>query len=171
MSELFASGGQSWSFSFSISPSNEYSGLIFFRIDWMDLLAVQGILKSLLLYHSSKASIVWCSAFFTVQLSHSYMTPGKTIALTYMDLSVGKVMSFLFNMLSRFVMTFLPRSKRLLISRLQSLSTVIHLFLWRHFLLLFLPCTSHHGHLYTSTSQVQSHSCVAQLSVHYFFFG
>ena len=94
-----------WSFSFSISPSNEYSGLIFFRIDWCDLLAVQGTLKSLLQHHSSKASILWRSAFFIVQLSHPYMTTGKTIALTGQTF-VGKVMSLLFNMLSRLVITF-----------------------------------------------------------------
>ena len=113
-----------WSFSFSISPSNEYSGLISFRMDWLDLLAVQGTLKSLLQHHSSKASILWCSAFFMVQLSHPYMTTGKTIALTKWTF-VGKVMSLLFNMLSRLVITFLPRSKHLLISWLQSPSTVI----------------------------------------------
>ena len=113
-----------WSFSFSISPSNEYSGLISFRIDWFDLLAVQGTLEILLQHHSSKASILQCSAFFTVQLSHPYMTTGKTIALTRQTF-VGKVMSLLFNMLSRLVITFLPRSKRLLISWLQSPSAVI----------------------------------------------
>ena len=102
-----------WSFSFSISPSNEYSRLISFRIDWLDLLAVQGTLKSLLQHHSSKASILWPSAFFIVQLSHPYMTTGKTIALTRWTL-VGKVMPLLFNMLSRLVITFLPRSKRCL---------------------------------------------------------
>ena len=107
-----------WSFSFSISPSNEYSALISFRMDWLDLLAVQGILKSLLQDHSSKASILWCSAFFIVQLSHPYMTIGKTIALTRQTF-VGKVMSLFFNMLSRLVITFLSRSKRLLISWLQ----------------------------------------------------
>ena len=112
------------SFSFSISPSSEYSGLISFRMDWLDLLAVQGTLKSLLQYHSSKASILWHSAFFTVQLSHPYMTTGRTIALTRQTF-VGKVMSLLVNMLSRFVMTFLPRSKCLLISWLQSPSAVI----------------------------------------------
>ena len=115
-----------WSFSFSISPSNEYSGLISFRIDWFDLLAVQGTLKSLLQHHSSKASILWCSAFFTVQLSHLYMTTGKTVALTKSTF-VGKVMSA-FYMLSRFVIVFLPRSKLFFfffISWLQSLSTVI----------------------------------------------
>ena len=104
-----------WSFSFSISPSNEHSGLISFRMDWLDLFAVQGTLKSLLQQHSSKASIFWCSAFFIVQLSHPYMTPGKTIGLTRWTF-VGKVMSLLFNMLSRLVITFLPRSKHLLIS-------------------------------------------------------
>ena len=104
-----------WSFSFSISPSNEYSGLISFRMDWLDLLAVQGTLKSLLQYQSSKASILQRSAFFTVQRSHPHMTTGKTIALTRRTF-VGKVMSLLFNMLSRLVITFLPRSKRLLIS-------------------------------------------------------
>ena len=113
-----------WSFSFSISPSNEYSGLISFRMDWLDLLAVQGTLKSLLQHHKSKASILQCSAFFMVQLSHPYMTTGKTIALTKWTF-VGKVMSLLFNMLSRLVITFLPRSKHLLISWLQSPSTVI----------------------------------------------
>ena len=113
-----------WSFSFSISPSNEHSGLISFRMDWLDLLAVQGTLKSLLHHHSSKASILQCSAFFTVQLSHPYLTPGKTIALTTWTF-VGKVMSLLYNIPSRLVITFLPRSKRLLISWLQSLSAVI----------------------------------------------
>ena len=108
-----------WSFSFSISPSNEYSGLISFRMDWFDLLVVQGTHKSLLQHYSSKALILWHSAFFTVQLSHPYMTTGKTIALTRQTF-VGKVMSLLFNMLSRLVITFLPRSKCLLISWLQS---------------------------------------------------
>ena len=103
-----------WSFSFSINPSNEYSGLTSFRIDWLDHLAVQGTLKSLLQNHSSKALILQCSAFFTVQLSHPYMTTGKTIALTRWTF-VGKVMSLLFHMLSRLVITFLPRSKHLLI--------------------------------------------------------
>ena len=116
---------QYWSFSFNISPSNEYSGLISFRIDWFNLLAVQGTLKNLLQHHSSKASILRCLAFFIVQLSHPYMTTGNTIALT-IRIFVGKVMSLLFNMLSRFVIAFLPRSKRLLISWLQqSPSTVI----------------------------------------------
>ena len=113
-----------WSFSFRISPSNEYSGLIFFRIDWLDLLAVQGTLKSFLQHHSSKASILWCSAFFLVQLSHPYMTPGKTTTLTRWTF-VSKVMSLLFNMQSRFVMAFLPRTKHLLISWLPSPSAVI----------------------------------------------
>ena len=113
-----------WSFSFSISPSNEHPGLISFRIDWLDLLAVQGTLKSLLQHHNSKASIFWCSAFFTVQLSHPYMTTGKTIALTRQTF-VGKIMSLLLNMLSRLVITFLPRSTCLLISWLQSPSAVI----------------------------------------------
>ena len=113
-----------WSFSLSISPSNEHPGLISFRMDCLDLLAVQGTLKSLLQHHSSKASILWCSAFFTVQLSHPYMTAEKTIALTRWTF-VGKVMSLLLNMLSRLVVTFLPRSKRLLISWLQSPSAVI----------------------------------------------
>ena len=113
-----------WSFSFNISPSNEHPGLISFRMDWLDLFAVQGTLKSLLQHHTSKASILRCSAFFTVQLSHPYMTSGKTIALTR-RIFVGKVMSLLFNMLSRLVITFLSRSKRLLISWLQSPSSVI----------------------------------------------
>ena len=113
-----------WSFNFSISPSNEYSGLISFRIDWLHLLAVQGTLKSLLQHHSSKASVLWCSTFFIVQLSHPYLTTGKTIALTRWT-SVGKVMSFLFNMLSRLVIAFLPRSKHLFISWLKSPSAVI----------------------------------------------
>ena len=113
-----------WSFSFNISHSNEHPGLISFRVDWLDLLAVQGNLKSLLQHHSSKASILWHSAFFRVQLSHPYMTTGKTIALTTRTF-VGKLMSLLFNMLSRLVTTFLPRSKCLLISWLQSPSAVI----------------------------------------------
>ena len=113
-----------WSFSFSISPSNEYSGLISFRMNWLDLLAVQGTLKSLLQHHSSKASILRLSAFFIVQLSHPYMTTGKTVALTTWTF-VGKVMSLFFNMLSRLVIAFLLRSKRLLISWLQSPSAVI----------------------------------------------
>ena len=112
-----------WSFRFSISPSNERPRLIF-RMDWLDLLAVQGTLKSLLQHHSSKASILWCSAFFTVQLLHPYMTTGKPIALTRRTF-VGKVMSLLLNMLSRLVITFLPRSKCLLISWLQSPPAVI----------------------------------------------
>ena len=113
-----------WSFSFNISPSNEHPGLISFRMDWLDFLAVQGTLKSLLQHHSSKASILWCSALFIVQLSHPCMTTGKTIALTRWTF-VDKVMSLLLNMLSRLVITFLPRSKRLLISWLQSPSAVI----------------------------------------------
>ena len=113
-----------WSFSFSISTSNEHSRLISFRMDWLDLLAVQGSLKSLLQHHSSKASILRCSAFFIVQLSHPHPTTGKTIALTRWTF-VGKVMSLLFNMLSRLVIAFLPRSKHLLTSWLQSPSTVI----------------------------------------------
>ena len=113
-----------WSFSFSIIPSKEIPRLISFRMDWLDLLAVQGTLKSLLQHHSSKASILWHSAFFTVQLPHPYMTTGKSIALTRQTF-VGKVMSLLLNMLSRLVITFLPRSKRLLISWLQSPSAVI----------------------------------------------
>ena len=113
-----------WSFSFSIIPSKEIPGLISFRMDWMDLLAIQGTLKSLLQQHSSKASILRHSVFFTVQLSHSYMTTGKTIALTRRTF-VGKVMSLLLNMLSRLVITFLPRSKCLLISWLQPSSAVI----------------------------------------------
>ena len=113
-----------WSFSFSIIPSKESPGLISFRMDWLDLLAVQGTLKSLLQHHSSKASVLRHSAFFTVQLSHPYMTTGKTIVLTRWTF-VGRVMSLLFNMLSRLVTTFLPRSKRILISWLQSPSAVI----------------------------------------------
>ena len=113
-----------WSFSFNTSPSNEYSGLTSFRMDWLDLLAVQRTLKSLLQHYSSKASILWCSAFFIVQLSHPHMTIGKTIALTR-RIFVGKVMSLLFNMLSRLVIIFMPRSKHRLISWLQSPSAVI----------------------------------------------
>ena len=113
-----------WSFSFSISPSNEHPGLISFRMDWLDLLAVQGTLKSLLQHHSSEASILWCSAFFTIQLSHTYMTTGKSITLTKWTI-IGKVMSLLFNMLSRLVITFLAKSKRLLMSWMQSPSAVI----------------------------------------------
>ena len=115
---------KSWSFSFNIIPSTEIPRLISMRMDWLDLHAVQGTLKSLFQHHSSKASILWCSAFFTVQHSHPYMTTGKTVALTRQTF-VGKVMSLLFNMLSRLVITFLPRSKRLLISWLQSPSAVI----------------------------------------------
>ena len=113
-----------WSFNFNISPSNEHLGLISFRMDWLDLLAVQGTLKSLLQHHSSKASILWYPAFFIVQLSHPYMTTRKTIALTRLSF-ISRVMSLFFNMLSRLVIAFLPRSKCLLISWLQSLSAVI----------------------------------------------
>ena len=113
-----------WNFILSISPSNDYSGMISFRMDWLDLLAVQGILKSLLQHHSSKASILQCSAFFIVQISHTFMTTGKTINLTRWSF-VGKVMSLFFNMLSRLVIVFLPRSKHFLISWLQSPSAVI----------------------------------------------
>ena len=122
MSQPFASGGQS--IGASASASNEYSGLISFRIDWLDLLAVPGTLKSRLQHHSSKASVILRSAFFMVQLSHPYMTTGKTIALTRRTF-VSKVMSLLFNMLSRLLITFLPRSKHLLISWLQSPSAMI----------------------------------------------
>ena len=122
-----------WSFSFNISPSNEYPGLIFFRMDWLDLFAVQGTLKSLLQHHSSKASILWCSAFFIVQLSRPYMTTEKTISLTRWTF-IGKVMSLLLNMLSRLVINILPRSKRLLIrfldwwkSRLSDIERGFHL--------------------------------------------
>ena len=115
---------KNWSLRFNISPSSEHSGLISFRMDWLDLLAVQGTLKSLLQHHSSKASIFWCSAFFIVQLSHPYMTTGKTIALTRQTF-VDNGMSLLFNMLSMLAIAFLPRSKHLLISWLQSLSAVI----------------------------------------------
>ena len=124
MSQLCMTCPKYWSFSFNISHSNEHPGLISFRMDWLDLLAVQGTLKSLLQHYSSKASILQRSAFFTVQLSHPYMTTGKIIALTRRT-SVGKVMSLLLNMLSRLVITFFPRSKRLLISWLQSPSAVI----------------------------------------------
>ena len=112
-SVLYITWPKHWSFSFSISPSNKYSGLISFMIDLLDLLAIEGTLKSLLQHHSSKASILWCSAFFIVQLSHPYMTTGETIALTRWTF-VGKVMSLLFNMLSRLVIAFLPRSRHLL---------------------------------------------------------
>ena len=124
VSWLFPSGGQSRSFSFSINPSSEYSELISSRIDWFDLLAVQGTLKSLLQHHNLKASILWHSAFFMVQLSYLYMSTGKTIGLTIQTF-VSQVMSLLFNTLSRFVIVFLPRSKNLLISWLQSPSAVI----------------------------------------------
>ena len=143
-----------WSFSFSISPSNECSGLIFFRMDWLDLFAVQGTLKSLFQYHSSKASILWCSAFFIVQLSHPYMTNGKTIALSRQTF-VGKALSLLFNKLSKSIITFLPRSKSLLILWLQSSSDfgspqnkVCHCF---HYLPIYLPWsdgTGGHDQLY-----------------------
>ena len=123
-SALYIRWPKYWSFSFNISPSSEYSGLISFRTDWLDLLAVQGTLKSLLQHHSSKASILQCSAFFIVQLSHQYMTTGKAIALGRWTF-VGKVMSLLVNMLSRLVITFLPVSKYLSISWLQSPSIVI----------------------------------------------
>src|SRR5574341_1519744 len=123
-SVLYIKWPKYWSFSFGISPSNDYSGLISLRMDWLDLLAVQGPLKSLLQHHSSKASILQCSVFFIVQLSHPYMTTGKTIALTRWTF-VGKVMSLLLNMLSRLVIAFLPRSNYLLISWLQSPSAVI----------------------------------------------
>ena len=113
-----------WSFSFSLSPSNEHPGLISFRMDWLDLLAVQGTLKNLLQHHSSKTSILWCSAFFIIQLSHLYIITGNTIALTRWTF-VDKAMSLLFNMFSRLVITFLPRSKCFLISWLQSPSAVI----------------------------------------------
>ena len=125
MSQFFTSGGESIGISASASsPSNEYSGLISFSMDWFDLLAVQGTLKSLLQCHSSKASILQCSAFFIVQLSYPYITTGKTIALTIWTF-VGKVMSLLFNMLSGLIIAFLPRSKNLIISWLQSPSAVI----------------------------------------------
>ena len=124
MSQLHMRWPKYWSFSLSISPSNEHPGLISFRMDSVDLLAVQGTFKSFLQHHSSKASILWCSAFSMVQLSHPYMTTGKTIALTRQTF-VGKVISLLFNMLSSLVITLLPRSKRLLISWLQSPSAVI----------------------------------------------
>ena len=123
-STLCIRGPKYWSFSFSISPFSEYLGLISFRVDWFDLLVAQRTLKSLLQYHSSKASILWCSTFFIVQLLHPYMTTGKTVALTRQTFA-GKVMSLLFNLLSRWVITFPPRSKRLLISWLQSPSAVI----------------------------------------------
>ena len=124
MSQLFACGPKYWSFSFSISPSNEHPGLVSFRMDWLNLLAVQGTLKSLLHHHSSKASILQGSAFFIVQLRHPYITTGKTIALPRTTF-VGKVMSLLLNILSMLVITFLPRNKRLLISWLPSPSAVI----------------------------------------------
>ena len=123
-SDLHIKWPKYWSFGFSISPSNEYLGLTSFKTDWFELLAVQGTLKSLLQHHSSNASILWRSALYIVQLSHSYMTTGKTIALTIWTF-VSKVMSLLFNALSRFVIAFLPRNKWLLISWLQSTSAVI----------------------------------------------
>ena len=123
MSTLLIRWPKYWSFSFNISPSNEHPGLISFRMDWLDLLAFQGTLKSLLQHYSSKASVLQCSAFFTVQLSHPYMTTGKTIALTRWTI-VDKVMSLLFNILSRLVITFLPRSNHLLVSWLQSPSAM-----------------------------------------------
>ena len=123
-SALYIRWPKYWSFSFNISPSNDHPGLISFRMDWLDHLAVQGTLKSLLQHHRTKASILLCSAFFIVQLSHPYITTGKTIALTRWTF-VDKVMSLLLNMLSRLVITFLPRSKRLLISWLQAPSAVI----------------------------------------------
>ena len=121
-----------WSFCFSISPSNEYSALISFRMDWLDVLAVQGTLKSLLQHHSSKASVLWHSAFFIVQLSHPYMTTGKTITLTIWTF-VDKIISLLFNMLSRLVIDFLPRSKHLLISWNQLHVYIYRLFFWISF--------------------------------------
>ena len=124
MSQLCIRWPNYWNFSFNFSPSNEQSGLISFRMDWLDLLAVQATLKSLFQHHNSKASILQHSAFFVVQLSHPYMTTGKTISLTRWTF-VGKVMSLLFNMLSRLAIAFLPKSKRLLISRLQSPSAVL----------------------------------------------
>ena len=136
MSQLRIRWPKYWSFSFSIIPSNEHPGLISFRMDWLDLPAVQGTLKSLLQHHSSKASLLLHSAFFTVQLSHPYMSTGKTTALTRQTF-VGKVMSLLLNILSRFVITFLPRSKHLLISWLQSPSALICMIF---FLLLTLGC-------------------------------
>ena len=123
-SALHISWPKYWNFTFNISPSNEHSGLISFRMDWLDLLAVQATLKSLVQHHSSKASVLQCSAFFIVQFSHLYMATGKTVALTRQTF-VGKVMSLFLNMLSRLVKTFLPRSKCLLISWLQSPSAVI----------------------------------------------
>ena len=124
MSHVLMRWPKSWSFSFNISPSNEQPGLISFRMDWLDLLAVQETLTSFLQHHSSKASVLWRAAFFIAQLSHPYMTTGKTIALTRRTF-VGKVMSLLFNILSRLFITFLQRSNHLLISRLQSPSAVI----------------------------------------------
>ena len=146
-----------WSFSFSISPSNEHSGLISFRIDWLDLLAVQGTLKSLLQHHSLKASVLWCSAFFIVQLSHPYMTIGKIIALTRWTF-VGKVMSLLFNMLSRLVIAFfpafLPRSKHLLISWLQSPSAVI-LYIYNIYIYMHIYIHTHTNQFSTWKAGIQ----------------
>ena len=124
MSQFFISGGLYWNLNFSISPSYEYAGLISFNIDWFDILAVQGTLRSLFQHHSLKAPVLWCSALFMVQLSHPYITTGKTIALTRWTVA-GKVMPLLLNMLSRLFITFLPRSKHLLVSWLQSPSAVI----------------------------------------------
>ena len=142
VSQLFASDGQSIGASASASvPRMNIQG--WFPLGWTGWISLQSKgLSRVFSYTTVQKHHLQCSAFFIVQLSHPYMTPAKTIALTYMDLFVGKVMSFLFNKLSRFIMTFLPKTKLLLISWLQSLSTVIHLFLWRHFLLLFPPCTS-----------------------------
>ena len=128
LNQFLTSGGQNIGFSFSISPSSEYLGLISFRIDWLDLLSVQGTVKNLLQYHSSKAPILWCPSFFIVQLSHPFMTSGKIIALTRYTF-VGKIMSLLFDMLSWLLITFLPRSKCLTISWLQSTSAVIFIYL------------------------------------------
>ena len=155
MSALCIRWPKYWSFSFSISPSSEHPGLISFRMDGLNLFAVQGSLKSLLQHHSSKASILQRSAFFVVQLSHLYMTPGKTIALTRRT-SVGKVMSLLFNMLSRLVITFLPRSKHLLISWLQSymciyiyIHTYIHIHIWTQYkcICMYMYIIHTHTHL------------------------
>ena len=160
-SVLLISWPKCWSF--SVSPSNEYSGLMSFRMDWFALLAVQGTLKSLLQHHSSKASVLRCSAFFTVQLSHPYMTTGKTIALTRQAF-VGKVMSLLYNMLSRLVITFLPRSKQLLISWLQSPSAVI---LAQENKIDWLDLLAVQG---TLKSLLQHHSSKASVLLHSAFF-
>ena len=149
-----------WGFRFSISPANEYSELISFTIDWFDLFAIQGTLKSVLQHHNSKSSILWCSTFFTVQLSHPYMTTEKTTALTIWT-SVGRVISLLFNMLSRFVIAFLPRSKHLLISWLQSTvhsdfgaqeSKICHCF---YFCLIYLPWSDGTGYHHLSFVNVE----------------